>query len=81
MIRRLLLLAAAPAVALLFFAPSTNAQQGGSAKISFRRTVLDTVFRSEGVAVGDFNKDGRLDLAVSNVTGPSIAVYLNTLGK
>jgi VCBS repeat protein/FG-GAP repeat protein len=35
--------------------------------ISFRKTVLDTVFRAEGVAVGDFNKDGKADIAAGTV--------------
>lgn len=34
-----------------------------SAEIKFKKTVLDTKFRAEGVAVGDFNKDGKLDIA------------------
>lgn len=34
--------------------------------IRFRKTVLSTTFYSEGCAVGDFNKDGRLDV----VAGP-----------
>jgi hypothetical protein len=36
-------------------------------QITFRKTVLDTVFRSEGVAVGDFNKDGKADIAAGAV--------------
>ena len=36
-------------------------------KISFRRTQLENKFRSEGVAVGDFNRDGRKDIAAGNV--------------
>jgi hypothetical protein len=40
----------------------------------FRRIQLDALFRSEGAAVGDFNRDGRLDIAAGNVTadGPVI---------
>src|SRR5262249_31924959 len=36
-------------------------------KIKFKRTRLDDAFRSEGVAVGDFNKDGKLDIAAGYV--------------
>ncbi len=36
-------------------------------KISFKKTTLDKVFRAEGVAVGDYNKDGKLDIAASDV--------------
>ena len=32
-----------------------------------QRTQLDTKFRSEGVAVGDFNSDGKLDIAAGSV--------------
>jgi hypothetical protein len=41
--------------------------QQASGKITFKKTVLDTVFRSEGVAVGDFNKDGKQDIAAGYV--------------
>ena len=44
------LLVFAAAAALAFASVAANAQQDGSTKISFRRTVLDTVFRAEGVA-------------------------------
>jgi hypothetical protein len=36
-------------------------------KIRFVKTVLDEKFRSEGVAVGDFNKDGKHDIAAGYV--------------
>ena len=35
--------------------------------IQFKKTQLDTVFRSEGVAAGDFNGDGKLDIAAGSV--------------
>lgn len=38
-----------------------------SAKISFKKTRLDDKFRSEGVAAGDFNHDGKLDVAAGSV--------------
>src|SRR6478672_13975829 len=43
------------------------AQSSGAANISFKRTVLDTIFRSEGAAVGDFNHDGKRDIAAGTV--------------
>ncbi len=46
--------------------PATNAAEK-SAKISFKKTRLDDKFRSEGVAVGDYNHDGKLDIAAANV--------------
>lgn len=39
----------------------------GSPKISFKRTQLDNIFRSEGSAVGDFNHDGKLDISAGSV--------------
>ncbi len=36
-------------------------------QITFKRTQLDPKFRSEGVSVGDFNSDGRLDISAGAV--------------
>ena len=36
-------------------------------KIKFKKTQLDDKFRSEGVAAGDFNHDGKLDIAAGAV--------------
>lgn len=38
-----------------------------SPKVTFKRTQLDPKFRSEGVAVADFNKDGKQDIAAGFV--------------
>jgi hypothetical protein len=38
-----------------------------SPKVTFKRTQLDPKFRSEGVAVADFNKDGKMDIAAGFV--------------
>jgi hypothetical protein len=43
------------------------AEEKSSDKITFQRTRLDSAFRSEGVAVGDFNKDGKMDIAAGSV--------------
>jgi hypothetical protein len=67
---RSFLLAAALSAAVVSFSTSFASAQSASApssKISFRRAVLDTVFRSEGVAVGDFNHDGQADIAAGTV--------------
>ena len=45
---------------------TTNAAEKAP-KIAFKKTKLDAKFRSEGVAVGDFNKDGKLDIAAGRV--------------
>ncbi len=37
------------------------------ATVTFKRTQLDAVFRSEGVAVGDFNGDGKRDICAGSV--------------
>src|SRR5512134_2020300 len=44
-----------------------TAQVAGQSKVAFTKTVLDSVFRSEGVAVGDLNKDGKRDIATGTV--------------
>lgn len=45
----------------------TLALAGRAAEISFKKTVLDAKFRSEGVAVADFNGDGKKDIAAGSV--------------
>lgn len=52
-------------VALGQQAAGAAARPGG--EIRFRRVVLDTAFRSEGVAVADLNRDGRPDIAAGTV--------------
>lgn len=37
------------------------------ASIKWKRTELDSKFRSEGAAVGDFNRDGKMDIAAGSV--------------
>ena len=54
-----LLIAFGFAVAL---APSTAAAPKEDAKITWKKTVLDEKFRSEGVAIADVNKDGKIDV-------------------
>lgn len=40
-----------------------SAEEPAAKSVRFQRTELDAKFRSEGVAVADFNKDGKLDIA------------------
>src|SRR5438874_12870059 len=40
---------------------------GDKTNISFKKFTLDRKFRSEGVCVGDFNHDGKLDVAAGSV--------------
>lgn len=56
-------LVAAFVVAALLASPSMADEK----KISFKKTHIDPIFRSEGVAVGDFNKDGNNDIAAGYV--------------
>lgn len=56
------------AAALLLSCVSVStAQEAGGKKISFKKTEIERVFRSEGAAVGDFNKDGKLDISAGSV--------------
>jgi hypothetical protein len=50
-----------------------NRLPGDATRIRFRKHQIDKAFRSEGVAVADFNGDDRLDIAVGSVyyAGPN----------
>ena len=52
-----------PLLALLSVPP--RAQEATTA-ITWKKTTLDRVFRSEGVAVADVNKDGKPDILVGD---------------
>jgi len=39
----------------------------GREAVRFNKTTIDTTFRSEGVAVGDVNRDGKLDIMAGEV--------------
>lgn len=65
--RHLLLIAAAALLALCGSSPAAEKEAAKNSKITFKKVRLDDKFRSEGVAVGDFNKDGQLDIAAGSV--------------
>jgi hypothetical protein len=44
-----------------------SAEADADAAISWKKTHIDKVFRSEGVAVADVNKDGKLDILAGDV--------------
>lgn len=43
-------------------APTAAAPKADDTGITWKKTVLDTKFRSEGVAIADVNKDGKIDV-------------------
>src|SRR5262245_19600102 len=56
------------ALALLALAlPVAADAQEKKTNITWKKTVVDKVFRSEGVAVADVNKDGKMDVIVGDV--------------
>ena len=61
----------APLIGLLSALPlvwggSPPVGQKEGSKITWKKTVVDKEFRSEGVAVADFNKDGKMDIFVGD---------------
>jgi hypothetical protein len=54
-------------LAICFVTALAHAADEGKPKITFKRTQLDSVFRSEGTAVGDFNHDNKLDISAGSV--------------
>ena len=64
MIQRMI---SALALAALTLAASGAQAAEPAANIAFERKQLDSKFRSEGAAVGDFNSDGKLDISAGSV--------------
>jgi FG-GAP-like repeat len=56
-------------LAMLAIAVTVGAQDAAkkSPKITWKKTVVDKIFRSEGVGVADVNKDGKLDIITGDV--------------
>jgi hypothetical protein len=54
------------ALPLALFSAMLQAEDKPGA-ITFKRTQLDKAFRSEGVCVGDFNRDGKADIGAGSV--------------
>ncbi len=65
MFRLLPILGCTAAIALIVgaIAPQTHAQDSPAPpQITWKKTILDRNFRSEGVAIADVNKDGKIDV-------------------
>src|SRR5215471_1581138 len=52
---------------LPFVVAVSPGDDSSSAAITWKKTVVDKVFRSEGVAVADVNHDGKMDILVGDV--------------
>jgi hypothetical protein len=52
---------------LVFFTQAAEGQVKKTPVITWKKTVIDKAFRSEGVAVADINKDGKPDVIVGDV--------------
>jgi hypothetical protein len=61
------LLAAAGLATVLAAVAWTDASAAAPADVRFKKIVIDKTFRSEGVAIGDCNHDGRMDILVGDV--------------
>jgi hypothetical protein len=55
------------ALACLAFFPSLAIAQPKASPLAWKKTVLDSNFRSEGVALADVNQDGKVDVIVGDV--------------
>lgn len=62
MFRLLPVLTAAVLAAVLAAVPAASQDSASAKKVAWKKTVLDTKFRSEGVTVADVNKDGKIDV-------------------
>jgi hypothetical protein len=56
-----------PVILLLPLLSAADDKKSDDTGITWKKTVLDTKFRAEGVAVADVNKDGKLDVLAGEV--------------
>jgi hypothetical protein len=54
-------------VAVVLMIVATGGQVARPSPVQFTKVVIDKTFRSEGVAVGDVNRDGLLDILAGEV--------------
>ncbi len=57
----------AASVTIMAMLIQAGSRQSSPGSLHFRKTVLDTAFRSEGVCVADFNRDGRPDILAGDL--------------
>jgi len=62
MLRTLPLVAAAALASAAIVPAAPEVKPAHPSQITWKKTILDRKFRSEGVAVGDVNKDGKIDV-------------------
>jgi hypothetical protein len=63
---RAFLLLAPGLLALVPVLPA-HSEEKSDAKVAWKKTVIDTAFRAEGVAIADVNKDGKMDVTNGDV--------------
>ena len=51
----------------LFPALPARSDEKAEPKIAWKKTVIDTAFRAEGVAIADVNRDGKMDIVNGDV--------------
>ncbi|HEY1065629.1 MAG TPA: VCBS repeat-containing protein [Pirellulales bacterium] len=66
-LRSALLASAAVLAAEICLASGAFAAEPAKVALEWKKTEIDPKFRSEGVAVGDFNKDGKMDICAGSV--------------
>ena len=69
MIRSKFLVLSASVAMVVAFVAAADGPSGGvpASQVRWKKTVIDKKFRSEGVAVADINKDGKLDIVAGDV--------------
>ncbi|MCI0641873.1 MAG: VCBS repeat-containing protein [Gemmataceae bacterium] len=69
-------------VTFVLAAPLSSAgEKTGPQRITWKRTVVDKVFRSEGVGVADVNKDGKKDIITGDVWYEAPSWKMHVLSK
>ena len=67
MIRRFALATLILGVAVATLPADAPDKKNDDTPVKWKKTVIDTAFRSEGVAIADVNKDGKMDIIAGDV--------------